>query len=221
MRYTACPLSSCRRRAGADRACARARVAPPALAVRSRSRTAACRPTIIWADEAAELFARDETSGRGSALMQAVNLGIGRAAYEAALDYAQAPRAGRPADRRAPGDRDQACRNRHQNRSGARRSLAGGLGLRPSRRLCRPQPPRSAAPNHRTGVHLTGDARSRQGRGGSFWRHGRDARHADAEIRARRARLPAWRREQSRCQAADRRGSCRLPARAGAALAAE
>jgi butyryl-CoA dehydrogenase len=43
----------------------------------------------LLVDEAAELFARDESSGRGSVLMQAVNLGIGRAAYEAALDYAK------------------------------------------------------------------------------------------------------------------------------------
>jgi butyryl-CoA dehydrogenase len=43
----------------------------------------------LLADDAAEHFARDEASGRGSVLMQAVNLGIGRAAYEAALDYAK------------------------------------------------------------------------------------------------------------------------------------
>jgi alkylation response protein AidB-like acyl-CoA dehydrogenase len=40
-------------------------------------------------DDAADLLERDEASGRGSVLMQAVNLGIGRAAYEAALDYAR------------------------------------------------------------------------------------------------------------------------------------
>jgi alkylation response protein AidB-like acyl-CoA dehydrogenase len=40
-------------------------------------------------DAAAELFEHDETPGRGSVLMQAVNLGIGRAAYAAALDYAK------------------------------------------------------------------------------------------------------------------------------------
>ena len=39
--------------------------------------------------ETAELLAADERSGRGNALMQAVNLGIGRAAYEAAIDYAK------------------------------------------------------------------------------------------------------------------------------------
>ena len=43
----------------------------------------------LLADDAAEHFARDEASGRGSVLIQAVNLGIGRAAYEAALDYAK------------------------------------------------------------------------------------------------------------------------------------
>jgi alkylation response protein AidB-like acyl-CoA dehydrogenase len=40
-------------------------------------------------EEAAELLARAEISGRGIPLMQALNLGIGRAAYEAALDYAR------------------------------------------------------------------------------------------------------------------------------------
>jgi alkylation response protein AidB-like acyl-CoA dehydrogenase len=39
--------------------------------------------------EAADLLAGDETSGRGNALAQAINLGIGRAAYEAAIDYAK------------------------------------------------------------------------------------------------------------------------------------
>jgi alkylation response protein AidB-like acyl-CoA dehydrogenase len=39
--------------------------------------------------EAADLLAGDDTSGRGNALAQAVNLGIGRAAYEAAIDYAK------------------------------------------------------------------------------------------------------------------------------------
>jgi alkylation response protein AidB-like acyl-CoA dehydrogenase len=43
----------------------------------------------LLADEAAQLLDRDETSGRGGVLMSAVNLGIGRAAYEAALDYAK------------------------------------------------------------------------------------------------------------------------------------
>jgi alkylation response protein AidB-like acyl-CoA dehydrogenase len=43
----------------------------------------------LLADDAAELLASDEASGRGSVLMQAVSLGIGRAAYEAALDYAK------------------------------------------------------------------------------------------------------------------------------------
>ena len=43
----------------------------------------------LLADEAAEFFTRDDASGRGNALMQAVNLGVGRAAFEAALDYAK------------------------------------------------------------------------------------------------------------------------------------
>ncbi len=43
----------------------------------------------LLSGEAADLLAGDETSGRGNALAQAVNLGIGRAAYEAAIDYAK------------------------------------------------------------------------------------------------------------------------------------
>jgi alkylation response protein AidB-like acyl-CoA dehydrogenase len=43
----------------------------------------------LLSDDAAELLAGDEASGRGSVLMQAVSLGIGRAALEAALDYAK------------------------------------------------------------------------------------------------------------------------------------
>ncbi len=41
------------------------------------------------AAEAGELLVRDEVSGRGIPLMQALNLGVGRAAYEAALAYAK------------------------------------------------------------------------------------------------------------------------------------
>lgn len=43
----------------------------------------------LLGDEAAALLAHDDTSGRGNVLMQAVNLGIGRAAYEVAVDYAK------------------------------------------------------------------------------------------------------------------------------------
>ncbi len=43
----------------------------------------------VLRDGAAELLFADEVSGRGGALMQAVNLGVGRAAYEAAIDYAK------------------------------------------------------------------------------------------------------------------------------------
>jgi len=43
----------------------------------------------LLSEEAAGLLDSDQTSGHGSALMQAVALGVGRAAYEAALDYAK------------------------------------------------------------------------------------------------------------------------------------
>ena len=119
---------------------------------------------------------------------QALNLGIGRAAYEAALDYAQLRVQGGAPHHRAPGDRREARRNRHQARGRARRDLAGRLGLRPSRGIRRPQPRRPAAHQHRQGLRVGGDLPRRQGRGGMLRRHGRDARHAVAEIRARRAR---------------------------------
>jgi alkylation response protein AidB-like acyl-CoA dehydrogenase len=43
----------------------------------------------LLAGDAAERLAGDDAFGRGSVLMQAVGLGVGRAAYEAALDYAK------------------------------------------------------------------------------------------------------------------------------------
>jgi butyryl-CoA dehydrogenase len=43
----------------------------------------------LLGNEAADLLEHDETSGRGSVLMQAVALGVGRASYEAAVDYAK------------------------------------------------------------------------------------------------------------------------------------
>jgi butyryl-CoA dehydrogenase len=42
----------------------------------------------LLADDAAALLTGADTAGRGVPLLQALNLGIGRAAYEAALDYA-------------------------------------------------------------------------------------------------------------------------------------
>ena len=54
---------------------------------RSHSRTAACRRRIFSASKGEARFAAG--SGRGIPQDQALNLGIGRAAYEAALDYAQ------------------------------------------------------------------------------------------------------------------------------------
>ena len=43
----------------------------------------------LLGDDAAALLTGRDTPGRGSPLFQALNLGIGRAAYETALDYAQ------------------------------------------------------------------------------------------------------------------------------------
>ncbi len=76
-------------------------------------------------------------------------------------------------------------------------------------RLCRPQPARPAAHHHRQGVHRRDDLSRREGRRRMLRRHGRDARHAAAEIHPRRADLPAHRRRQRRRQAAHRRGAGR------------
>ena len=132
-----------------------------------------------------------------------------------------ASRPGRPPHRRASGDRHQTRRDRHPPRYRPHRHLAGGLGLRPSRRLCRPQPARPAAHHHRQGVHRRDDLSRREGRRRMLRRHGRDARHAAAEIHPRRADLPAHRRRQRRRQAAHRRGAGRTTAAAQPMLAAE
>ena len=164
----------------------------------------------LLGDDAGHLLARDEASGRANPLMQAINLGVGRAAYEAAVDYARLRVQGGRPHRRASGDRHEARRDRHQARSGARRGLAGGMGVGSCRRLCRPQPCRSAAADDGASVRVRDDAERNQGRRRSVRRHGRHARHADAEIRPRRPHLSAQRRRQSRRQAAHRRGAGRL-----------
>ena len=83
--------------------------------------------------------------------------------------------------------------------------------LRPPRGGRRPQPPRPAARTHRAGVRGGGDLSRHQGRRRMLRRHGRDARHAAAEIRARRARLPAFRRRApTTAEAAHRRSAGRL-----------
>src|SRR5262249_31761102 len=112
---------------------------------------------------------------------------------------------------RAPGDRIKTRRDRDPARSRARRHLAGGLGFGPPGRVRRPQPSRPAADHHRRRVRLGSDLPRRQGRSGMLRRHGRDAGHAVAAIRARRARLPASRRGQRRCEVAHRRGAGALP----------
>ncbi len=108
--------------------------------------------------EAGHLLAHSDLSGRGSPLFAALNLGIARAAYEAAVAYAQILRARRAAARRAPGDRHQARRGRNQAGSGAGFHLAGGVGVRSSRSLCGSQPVRLAAASHRASFHRRDDA---------------------------------------------------------------
>jgi len=143
----------------------------------------------------------ETTDGRG--WFQALNLGIGRAAYEAA-------RPGGAAHPRAPGDRGEARRDRDPPRGCARHRLAGRLGLGPSRGRCRPQSPRSAASGRRQGVYVGGDLSRGERRRRMLRRDGRDARHALAEIRSRRAHLPAFRTRQQRCEIENRRSFGRL-----------
>ena len=178
-----------------------------------RSRTAACRRTTSCAAPAAR---RD--AGRGAPLAQALNLGIGRAAYEAALDYAELARPGRPPHHRAPGDRHEARRDRDPARGRAQRHLAGGLGLRPSRR----RTPTAACPTCRSPTIaqvFTAEA---------IYRAAKDAAECFGAMGVMRdmplqkyihdaLHLPAHRRRQQRRQAAHRRGAGGLPARRAAA----
>jgi hypothetical protein len=73
-------------------------------------------------------FASGEEAARIEPVMAAVNLGVGRAAYEAAVEVREDPPAGRAQHHRAPGDRHQARRLRHQAGAGAHDDLEGGVG---------------------------------------------------------------------------------------------
>ena len=167
----------------------------------------------LLGDDAAALLTGGATPGRGIPMLQALNLGIGRAAYEAAFDYAQLRvQGGRPLiEHQAIGTK--LAEDRDPARGCARRRLAGGLGIRSSRGDRRPQPARPAATDNCARVHVRGGDESGQGRSGNIRRHGRNARHAAAEIHPRRPRLPAFRRRQYRRQAAYRGRAGRLPAR--------
>ncbi len=114
-------------------------------------------------------------AGRRIPQDQALNLGIGRAAYEAALDYAQLRVQGgrRIIEHQAIGGK--LAEVAGPARGCARRDLAGGLGLRPPRGDRRPQPSRPAAQHHCRGVRVGHDLPRHQGRRGVLRRHGRDA----------------------------------------------
>ena len=135
-------------------------------------------------------------AGRGAPLAQAVNLGHRPRRLRGCARLRTASRAGRPPDRRAPGDRRQARRGRDPARSGAQRDLAGGMGVRSPGRAGRPQPVRPAAHHHRAGDRGRSDLSRHQGCRGVLRRHGRDARHAAAEIHHRRPHLPLLRRRR-------------------------
>ena len=119
---------------------------------------------------------------------QALNLGIGRAAYEAALEYAQLRvQGGRPIiEHQAIGTKlaDIAIRLEV-----ARAARSGG---RPGRPIIRRPTPTAACPTCRSprsprSFTVGGDLPGHQGRRRMLRRHGRDARHAAAEIHPRRA----------------------------------
>ena len=114
-------------------------------------------------------------SDRQLAQEAALNLGIGRAAYEAALDYAQLRVQGarRIIEHQAIGEKLAEVAIRLE--VAAQRDPAGSLGLRSSRSVRRPQPRRSAVRQHRQDVRVRGHLPRDQGCRGMLRRHGRDA----------------------------------------------
>src|SRR5690606_33726227 len=98
----------------------------------------------------------------------------------------------------------------------AQHRVAGGLNSRSPGSVRRAQPPRHAARNDRQGLHRRGRARGGRTGRGMLWRDGRHARHAAAQVPARRAYLPSVRVGQHHGAVPDRRGACRLsPSRGG------
>ena len=149
---------------------------------------------------------------RHSARCRSLNLGIGRAAYEAALDYAHLRvQGGRPMiEHQAIAH--QTRRDRDQAGGRARRDLAGGLGVRSSGGLCRPQPVRPAVADRRAGVHLRAAAESHQGCGEMFGAMG-VMRDMPLQKYVHDARVCLHSGDgNSRRQAADRGGPRRLSA---------
>ena len=134
-------------------------------------------------------------AGRGAPLAQAVNLGIGRAAYEAALDYAQLRvQGGRPiVEHQAIGGKLAEVAIRLEM---ARNAIwqAAWASDHPAAQADRSLPdlPLTTVAQ----VFARSDLPRRQGRRRVLRRHGRDARHAAAEIHHRRAHLPLLRRRR-------------------------
>ena len=134
-----------------------------------------------------------------------------------------ASRAGRPA---ASSSTRRSARSSPTSRSGSTwRATRSGARPGPSDhpgRLRRPQPARPAAHHHRQGVHRRGDLSRRQGRRRMLRRHGRDARHAAAEIHPRRAASACNTGDgNADDKAAHRRGAGRATGAAPPMLAAE
>ena len=155
-------------------------------------------------------------NGRGSPQLQALNLGIGRAAYEAALDYADLRVQGgrRIIEHQAIGTKlaEIAIKLEVARNAIWKAAFACDHPDAYADRSLADLPLQTVAEVFAVG----GDLRGRQGRGRVLRRHGRDARHAAAEIRARRPHLPAQRPRHRRRQAAHRRGAGGLSAVGGA-----
>ena len=197
-----------------------ARAALVSRRLRQRSTLKDCR---VPADNLLGIGERglDRRGRRGAPLAQALNLGIGRAAYEAALDYAQLRVQGgrRIIEHQAIGTKLAEIAIRLEI---ARNAIwqAAWASDHPEAFADRSLPDLPLATIAKV-FTVGGDLSRRQGRRRMLRRHGRDARHAAAEIHPRRADLPAHRRRQRRRQAAHRRSAGGLPARAPPMLAAE
>ena len=138
--------------------------------------------------EAAALLTGADAAGRGNPLVPGAQSRHRPRRLRSRARLRASARAGRPPDHRASGDRHQARRDRHPARGRAHRRS----GRRPGPPIIPKPSPTAACPTCRcttmAQVFTAEDAaEGDQGCGRSVRRHGRDARHAAAEIRARRA----------------------------------
>ncbi len=151
----------------------------------------------LLGEKTAALLAGVDAPGEGVPLFQALALGVGRAAYDAAVDYAHLRvQGGRPLiEHQAIGTKLAEVAIKLEVSRAMIWQAAWASGS--SRGHCRPQPVRSAVAVDCAGLHLRDDGEGDlQRRGRDLRRHGRDARHAFAEIHPRCPRLSAQRQGQ-------------------------